>query len=66
VNCWRCCYGPSCDRTAICPPNRYYSKDVYKTVREVIELPEPLRSLVSEAILKALDIQGEKVMEAEG
>jgi hypothetical protein len=54
MSCSKCCFYP-CNCTAKCQEGTYWIRDVYGDVRLVIELSEPLKSVVSKAVVKAIE-----------
>ena len=59
MSCSKCCFNP-CDRTAKCQEGTYWIQDVFGNLHLIIELSEPLKSVVSKAVINALKSEVEK------
>lgn len=58
MSCSKCCFYP-CDQTsATCGEGVYWIRDKYGNIRMIVELSEPLKSIVERSVLKALESEG--------
>lgn len=54
MSCYKCWFWP-CDRTSLCPEGTYWIKDRYGRLMKVVEPSEPTKTIISRAVIKALE-----------
>lgn len=54
MSCSKCCFNP-CDRTGKCQDGAYWVRDKYGNHILIIEPSELLKSIISKAVIKALE-----------
>jgi len=54
MSCEKCCFNP-CDGTTRCHEGTFFIRDRFGKIVEMVEIPERLKPIISEAVLKTLE-----------